>query len=332
MVNFMFASLPQPPTLPDDVLRQYGMDLTWTGWDGTVWDLSGHSGGVALMAGTRGLHSPQGSRFRDVSPGAHGSQHRATQWHEREVFWPLKLWHDGSGANWVERDRAFWRTMDPDKPGRWTVTQESGEARHLDLRYEPGGDDSGFDSLPSLQRWAHYNVYLTADQPFWTGKPSTMSWKAPESPGPFFEPTGPHLFNIGQGFSLENATIDNLGDVESPPVWYIDGEAEPGAWVGVGGRKVTIPFNIPAWSCLVIDSDPARIGATLYDITPVGIAKKPSERVVGVDLINGRDVSRELGENDFAPVPAGASVSLSLSLSGSGAIEATVPSYFKRAW
>lgn len=327
----IFASL-RPPSLPVDVLQNYGMEMSWTGWDGSVWDLAGGSEGVVLMTGTRGLHSPQGTRFRDTSPGAHGSQHRGTLWQERQVFWPTKLWHDGSGMEWVERDRAFWRTMDPDKMGRWTVTQEGGGSRYLDLRYEPAGDDEGFDVLPALQKWAHYNIYLIADQPFWVGKPSTMAWKAPDAPGPFFEPTGPHLLNIAQGFSLEDAKIDNLGDVESPPVWYVDGETEPGAWVGVGGRKVTIPFRVPAWSCLVIDSDPTRVGATMYDITADGIGKKPSERVIGIDMVNPRDVSADLGENDFAPVPAGASVSLSLSLDGTGVIEAAVPSLYKRAW
>lgn len=328
---FAYASLPRPTAPPGDAL-QYKMGLTWAGWDGSVWDLGGGEGGVALLAGTRGLLAPAGTRYRDTSPGAHGSQHRATQWHEREVFWPIKTWHGGTGAEWLERDRAFWRTMDPDKPGRWTVTQEDGSFRYLDIRYEPSNGDEGLEIMPTLMQWARYGIYLTADQPFWTGQPSTMSWKAPESPGPFFEETGPHLFNIGQGFSFDTATITNPGDVESPPVWYIDGAAEAGSWVGVGDRRVTIPFEIPAWSSLVIDSDPTRIGATMYDIEAPGLGKKPSERVVGVDLTNPRDVSRQLGENDFAPIPVGTSVPLSLSLVGSGVIEVTVPALYKRAW
>lgn len=333
MANIVYAAPARSPEQPVDSLERDGMDLTWTGWDGTIWDLNEGLSGVYLMSGTRGLHNPTGTRIRDSSPGAHGSQHRGTIWHEREVFWPVKTWHGGSGPDWMERDRAFWRTMDTDRPGRWTVTHKStGHRRHLDLYLEPSTEDPGFDVLPSLQRWAHYGIYLTADQPFWTGAPSVMSWKAPEPPGPFYEQTGPHLFNIGQGFSFENAAISNVGDMEAPPVWYIDGEAEPGAWVGVGSRRVTIPFRVPAWSCLVIDSDPTRVGATMYEITVSGMDKKPSERVVGVDLVNPVDRSRDLGAADFAPIPAGLSVPLSLSLEGSGVIEVAVPSLYKRAW
>ncbi|WP_151723957.1 hypothetical protein [Arthrobacter luteolus] len=200
------------------------------------------------------------------------------------------------------------------------------------MRYEPSTPEPGFDTLPSLQRWAHYGIYLTADQPFWVGQPSVMSWKAPASPGPFFEPTGPHLFNLGQGFSFESAAISNPGDIDSPPVWYVDGNSEPGAWVGIGGRKVTIPFAVPAWYCLVIDSDPTRIGATMYEITASGIAKKPSERVIGVDMIKPVDRSRDLGAADFAPIPPGVQVPLQLSLEGTGAIEVAVPALYKRAW
>lgn len=329
----VYAAPARTPSPPVDALQRDGMDLTWTGWDGSVWDLGEGISGVHLLAGTRGLHMPQGTRHRDTSPGSNGSQHRSTIWHEREVFWPIKTWHGGTGPEWMERDRAFWRTMDPDQVGRWAVTHRSaGQRRHLDLRYEPSTPEPGFDTLPSLQRWAHYGAYLVADQPFWVGAPAVMSWKAPDSPGPFFEETGPHLFNIGQGFSFESAAISNLGDIESPPVWYIDGATEPGARVGVGGRIITVPFAVPAWYCLVVDSDPTRVGATMYEITASGIAKKPSERVIGVDMVRPVDRSRDLGPADFAPIPAGKSVPLSISLEGSGVIEVAVPSLYKRAW
>ena len=118
MVNIAYASIPTAADPPVDILQRDGLQMTWTGGNGSVWSLDRRSGsGVYLLAGTRGLHLPQGTRFRDTSPGAHGSQHRGTIWHEREVFWPLKMWHDGPGPEFMARDRAFWETLDPDLPG-----------------------------------------------------------------------------------------------------------------------------------------------------------------------------------------------------------------------
>lgn len=331
---FVFASLPRPPAPPVDVLQRDGLKMTWTGWDGTEWQLDRNSGsGVYLLAGARGFHLPPGTRFRDTSPGAHGSQHRATLYHERPVYWPLKMWHGGTGPEFMERDRAFWRTMDPDRPGVWSVTQSTGETRTLDLRLDPDQtSDPGFDTLPSIRKFVTYPIYLTADQPFFKGAPSVRSWGSPSYVGPFFEPDGPHLFNIGQGVSLASASIANLGDVESPPVWYLDGDILAGAYVGIGSRRITVPFAVPAGRCLVIDSDPTRIGAIQYTITAAGRTLKPSERIIGVHLTNPVDRSAELGPSDFAPVPPGSSVALSLSLEGTGTIEVAVPSLYKRAW
>lgn len=330
MPDILFATSAPSPSTPTDALTLNDMRLRWEGWDGSVWDICDRRSGVFLLAGTRGLGMPTGSRFRDPSPGHHGSQHRGTLWGEREVFWPTKTWHEGKGMAFIERDRAFFRTMDPEKPGRWFAVQPDGQERHLELRYDPKSADDGIETFPTLMGWAQYGVYLTADQPFWVGKPSVKSFEPPRQPEAFYEPNGPHLFNLGQGFTFANAAIDNLGDVESFPRWFIDGEAEPGAWVGVGDLRVTVPFAIPAWKCLVIESDPTKIGATMYDVTAPG--KKPSEREIGVDMVNPVNMSRQLGEADFTPVPPGKGVKLSISLEGSGVVEAYLPSLYRRAW
>lgn len=336
MVNFAYATLAAGAKPPIDTLARDGLEMTWTAQDGSVWSLDRRTGsGVYLLAGARGLHLPTGTRYRDTSPSAHGSQHRGSVWAEREVFWPLKTaWDSKNGIEFMERDRAFWDTLDPEQVGRWTVGNSEGKSRYLDLRLEPSTPEPGFDTLPSIRKYAHYQVYLTADQPFWVGTPTSMNWGSPSYVGPFFETQGPHLFNIGQGVSMANASISNMGDVDSPPVWYIDGVTLAGGstWVGIGTRRVVVPFAIPENRCLVIDSDPTRIGAIQYTITASGKTKKAVDRIVGVDLINPVDRSRELGPADFAPIPPGKSVPLSLSLEGSGKIEVAVPSLYKRAW
>lgn len=328
MVNFAYAGIPAG-TAPPDAGRWECLGMTWTGWDGSVWDLANRASGVYLLDGVRGLGMPTGTRFRDSSPGSHGSQHRGFRWDEREVFWPFKTWHE-SGRQFIERDRAFFKTLHPSKVGRWTVVQPGGASRYLDLRLEPSTADQGMELMPTLFGWAKYGAYLTADQPFWVGAPSFRSFRAPAAPEPFYEKTGPHLFNIGQAYTFENASIDNLGDEESFARWFAVGPIDAGAWVGVGDLVVNIPFPVPADKCLVIESDPTVIGATMYDLEdPVG---KPYEYEIGVHLVNALDMSAELGEADFAPIETGKSVPLSVSFSGTGVIEAYLPNLYDRAW
>lgn len=302
------------PAAPSDAFRREGLTLTWTGWDGSIWDLGSRQSGVFLLAGVRGLHMPTGTRHRDTSPGAHGSQHRGTLWEEREVFWPVKTWHGESGSQFMDRDSAFWRTMDPDLPGRWTITRQGVASRHLDLRYEPATKDEGFEVLPSLRGWAHYSIYLTADQPFFTGAPTVKSWPVP---------------------AIGSATLTTSGDVPAPSAWHLDGPIEAGAYIEVGGRRTTIPFNIPDWFVLVIDTDPTRLGATLYHISnTAGRARPAADRVLGRDLDSPQDRNRQVGRILQSPIRPGAPAQTFFSAQGTGAakIEAVIPAYYKRAW
>lgn len=330
MPDILFASFAPMPVKPPNAFETNGMGFRWEDCNGLSWDIGEGTNGVLLKNGVRGLDRPTGERFRDRSAAHHGSQHRGTRWDEREVFWPINTWHPDRGQAFLDRDRTFFAGLDPERPGRWYVRQPRGDERYLELRYDPKTADDGSEAAPSRLGFANYGIYLTADQPFWVGRPSVKSFEPPRDPEPFLEPNGPHILNLGQGFTFANAAIDNLGDEESFPRWFIDGEAEPGAWVGVGDLRVTVPFAVPPWKCLVIESDPTKIGATMYDVTAPG--KKPSEREIGVDMINPVNMSRQLGEADFAPVPAGKGVKLSISLEGSGVVEAYLPSLYRRAW
>lgn len=334
MPQLLLALYAPAPAKPPKALDTNGMRLRWEDPNGMVWDLTDKKSGVLLLKGTRGLDRPTGTRFRDSPASSHGSQHRGTRWAEREVFWPINTWHEERGESWMLRDREFFAGLDPDRPGRWVITHPNGgPERYLELRYDPDkSNDDGFDTMPSIRGWANYGIYLTADQPFWVGAPSTKSFDPPRPPDPFFEPNGPHLFNIGQGFTTANATIDNVGDVESYGTWYVDGETAPGAMVGVGSRTITIPFAVPAGFCLVIESEPSRIGAVLYEKTAAA-PERPSNRVIGEHLISPVNRSKQLGASpDFAPVPVGRRVGLSVNFEGTGVVELSLPSLYKRAW
>jgi len=243
------------------------------------------------------------------------------------------VFHGDGSLAWIERDRAFRRTLDPDKPGVWSVTQPSGETRRLTCYFDNEGNQA-FDTIPSLIGWARYGIYLAAEQPFWVGDPVVKSFAGTAAPDPLF-PEAPtvdgQIVNIAPGYSVSNAVMDNPGDVESYPRWYVEGPATS-ASVGVGGVVVDVPFEVPIWQCLVIESDPDFIGATMYDITAEGVGLKPAERVIGVHLINPVDMTTQLGPADFAPIPSGKAVPLSLTLAGEGKVEALLPTLWRAAW
>ena len=327
MANIVYGTPYQPPA--PSVPIWSGMSMKWTA-KGVDWSLSNPETGIVLLPGVRGLGSVRVDRHSTSSPAVPGSRFEGVSTLDREVFWPVHIFHDEGSRAWMERDRAFWRGMDPEDTGVWTVTHPDGAHRTLELRYVSDGDHSRqWDPMKS--GWDTYGITLVAEQPYWVGESVVKSFIGPVEPLPFFDPTGPQVVNIASSYSAANATMDNPGDVESYPRWYIDGDTTAVS-VGVGSQVVDVPFAIDAGTCLVIESDPDLIGATLYEITAAGAVKKPSERVVGPDLVNPIDMSADLGEADFAPIPAGSQVPLSLEITGTGAVEVLLPTLYRRPW
>src|SRR4051794_20935668 len=103
--------------------------MTWTGADGSVWDIL--HGDVYLRSGVRGLGMPAFEDFTSTSAGGPGQSHRGWRAGARDVFWPVTVNKRGAGVGWLELDRAWWASLSPDMPGTWTVTQEDGARRHL---------------------------------------------------------------------------------------------------------------------------------------------------------------------------------------------------------
>lgn len=326
MANIVYGA---PSVAPVDPAPNWsGMPMTWAA-KGLEFSLTDRRTGIHLMPGVRGLGSITSDRHVTVSPAVAGSRYEGTSVLEREVFWPLRIWHSGGSIEWMERDRAFWSTMDPEDTGVWTVVHPDGKHRTLRLRFVTDGDPAR-QRNPLRMGWETYGITLVAERPFWEGEPVVRSFAGTAEPLPFFEPTGPQVVNIASSYSVGNASMDNPGDVESYPRWFIEGPAVT-ASVGVGDMIVDVPFEVPEGQCLVIESDPDQIGATLYDVAP-GASTKPSERVVGVDLLNPVDKTADLGEADFAPIPAGTAVPLSLTLIGLGKVEALLPTLYRRPW
>jgi hypothetical protein len=301
-------AVPFVPTAPP---RPWiGLGMTWTGWDGSLWNLTRASEGVVMLPGLRGLTMPPVVHYTTAYPSVDGARWRGHAIDPREVFWPIQVFCDTTSQAWVARDRAFWKTMRPDKTGIWTVTQPSGEERTLTCRFDNDGD-AAYSHDPVLQGWSNYGITMKANEPFWRGTPVKREWVA-GAPVPFF-PTGSEGFSISSSRGLDNARMPNPGDVQAFPVWELAGPIT-GATVGLAGKTITVPFTIDSGDRLVIDTDPAVQTALLYSGATV------------------TDKTADLGTANFVAIPADDSTPITLAVSGAGKVTLTLTPLYLRAW
>lgn len=294
-----------------------GLQMTWTGWDGSVWNLTSAAEGAVMMAGCRGLTMPPVVHYSTAYASVAGATWRGHTVDAREVFWPIQIYHDLNSESWVNRDRAFWRTMRPEKQGRWTVKHPSGAERHLDLRFSNDGDVT-YEHDPVLRGWSNYGITLTAEQPFWRASPIRREWSAGGAVTDFLPAEPGDGFTISPSATLDNSAMPNPGDVDAYPVWEVHGPATT-AQVGIAGRNITIPFSVAAGEVLVIDTAPTMQSATLYTVSG-GMRTNPVDRTT------------DLGTANFTPLPADSITTTSLLLSGEGKVALELTPLYLRAW
>lgn len=290
-----------------------GLQMTWTGWDGSVWNLTKASEGVVMMAGVRGLTMPPVTHYKTSYASVSGARWRGHNVDSREVFWPIQVYCDTDSQEWIRRDRAFWRTMRPGKVGTWTVIQPSGEKRYLDLRFTEDSDQA-YNHDPALRGWSNYGIMMVADDPFWRTDSIRREWATGMST-PFFDSEGGTTgLTISPSTTLATAAMLNPGDVDAYPVWEVYGPVT-NAQVGVGDKLIVIPFAVADGEVLVIDTDPTQQSAMLHSSGTV------------------TDKTAQLGTAIFAPMPADSISNVSLVLGGgAGKIRLTMTPLYLRAW
>ena len=281
-MGVVFGGIIAPPAPP---VSWVGLDMKWIGWDGSEWSLTDPSTGTVMLPGVRGLSMPPIIHHRAAHASLPGARWRGNSVDVREVFWPIQVYTNLGSQEWLEIDRAFWKTMDPKKTGTWVVVQPDGTTRSLKLRFVDDGTQT-FDHDPTLEGWSNYGITFAAEQPYWEGAPISGLWMA-GSQTPFFGSSGAPAFTISPSNTLADAKITNPGDVDAYVTWRVYGPVTT-ATVGVNGRNITIPFSIAAGDVLEIDTSPSGQIALMGPLGgPLTIDKTP-----------------DLGEIDFAPLPA----------------------------
>jgi len=311
----VYAGLFAPPAPPRTWI---GLQMTWTGWDGSGWSLSDAADGTVMMAGVRGLTMPPVVHYTTQYPSVAGARWRGHTVEPREIFWPIQVFSDTSSQGWIDRERAFWRTMRPEKTGTWTVIQPSGEERKLDCRFV---DDSNqaFNQDPVLAGWSNYGITMKAEQPFWRAEPIRREWKSSGGAAvPFFPAAPGDGFRISSSTTSDGAKMLNPGDVDAYPRWEIHGPVTS-AVVGVGGKNIEVPFAVADGKVLVIETDPTMQTATEYTKS-------------GLDLISPTDKTASLGAANFVPLPADSTATVSLTIVGSGKVALILTPLYLRAW
>lgn len=301
----VFASPVVEPV--DEIPRILGQEMTWTGWDGSVWTLTGPFAKIPkLMPGVKGLHFPPMSVFTSGTPLVAGVDIAGYSAQGRPVFWPL-LFRASTTEEWAQRYAAFFDSFHPVKAGVWRVGSGR-SARELDLTGTFDGATS-FDRDPFRTGLAKIGLELFAAQPMWRGQPIREQFAADSATVPFIDPVtlGPP-FHISPTGTAATARITNPGDEPAYLKWTATGAGES-LLMGIGEAIIDVPFPVPEGSVLVVDTDPRATFATL----------------------DGVDVTRELGFQMLAPVPARGTTDLTI-LIESGHVAAEITPQFWRAF
>lgn len=308
----VFAELPYIPPPYDWNAGWDGLQIVWTGWDGSVWDLSSQEGGIGLKAGVEGFELPAWEHHSDESPARSGDYWRDVKAKPRLVALPMRLWHDDSTRAYLERRRAFIRTLNPRREGVLSVRSAAGTVRTLRCRYT-GGWDGPQDRDDTAFGWVDHGPEFTAAQPFWEGESLPYEWK-PATSKDFFNaagtPPGAPDFFISDSFNAETSVITNPGDEDAYPVWTIMGPCTS-CTIVANGQSITWPLALSAGQFVRIDTRPEKQTAVNHA---------------------GTDVTASLTSWGFAPIPPGANQSFTITLTGGGTVRASLTPLYWSAY
>jgi hypothetical protein len=266
----------------------------------------GSAGVFMLLGGVIGMNVPEFDQYIDEYASVDGGRYRGTRVRTRNPSWVIGVFGDNS-REWRERDVAFWRTLDPDRPGLWTVRDPEGRVRTLVCRLRSSTEHT-YERDPHQAGWAVYTVDLLAERPFWEAPPvRSPRWALGTSENFTGPADAAPSYYVSAASTIGSANLTNEGDVDAWLTWDIVGPVDSVEITAAGG---SLAYGaVPSGQTLRITTDPTQ---------PLA-------------LLNGVDVTGAVDPWDPRPIPAGETSSVDILLAGAGSVQASFTPRYRRA-
>lgn len=212
------------------------------------------AGDVEVEFGVEGRGMPPVRSVLDEIPGQPGAQRRQTLFGVREIVVPLEVFGT-SQAGLRVRLRALVKALNPTRgDGVLRAVAPDGVTREIGCRYDSGMElVEGLDLLGNVQR---AGVVFTATDPFWYDTaPMTSTFTTGAQPNFLGNPFLP--VKLASDTVLGQQTVVNDGDVETWPVWTVNGPATSITLSNVTtGETLSLPITLTASQSVIINTRP----------------------------------------------------------------------------
>jgi hypothetical protein len=223
--------------------------------EGNVLELSALPGVRAL--GDGGLDMPPLAFVEDVIPGQAGAQLRDVRIAARDAVLPFYLEQDSDTA---VRDllRSLARRLNPQRgDGRLRHIATDGTTRDLTCRYT-GGLEGARIRGSTGPNWRRGVLTFRAHDPFWyDATPMASTFTTGDTRNFLGDPFLP--IKLTSDTVLGEQTVTNDGDVETWPVWTINGPGTSIVLTNVStGEVIDLPITLTASQSVIVDTRPFR--------------------------------------------------------------------------
>ncbi len=227
-------------------------NVTWITSGGENVDLS--SDPYEVLIGRQGIFMPNYQFYETQVPDQPGSRLTNVLAQPREMDLPLMVRGATRSAYLANVRSLATKIHTGNGDGMLKVTSADGTVRTLTCRYKRGLEMTGQPDYEALT-WNRVILTFRAMDPFWYAiSPVVDTWSLSTSTG-YFLPMPP--LRVTSSAIFADVTVANDGDVESWPVWTING---PGSLIVIENfdtfKKIDLPVSLSLGESIAIDTRP----------------------------------------------------------------------------